>query len=118
MQIFNIPEEHPIHFTHAHWPTDTFDQQKIRDRWAFGKKGKGYIGLWCSQTLTLHSEVLTDRELRGQGLRAGWIALCAGAEETGDFNSFIQACISMKPEFDNENLILYIDGQKKLSYQQ
>jgi hypothetical protein len=116
MQIFNIPESHPIHFTHAHWPGDAFDKQEIREYWAFGAKGTGYMALWCSQPLQLHSDVLTDRELRAYGLRVGWIGFCAGAEEVGSFESFVQTCLNMRPEFTDENLKLRLEGDE-LSYE-
>ena len=116
MQIFNIPESHPIHFTHAHWPGDAFDKQEIHEHWAFGAKGTGYMALWCSQPLQLHSDVLTDRELRAYGLKVGWIGFCAGAEEVGSFESFVQTCLNMRPEFDDENLNLRLEGDE-LSYE-
>ena len=92
-QIFDIPESHPIHFTHAHWSSDSFDRQELREHWAFGAKGDGYIGLWCSQSLILKSEILTDRELRAYGLKVTWICVCGDKREFGDFDSFVKMCI-------------------------
>ncbi len=110
MLMFDIPESHPIHFTHAHWPSDAFDKQEIREHWAFGAKGTGYMALWCSQPLGLHSDVLTDRELRAYGLKVAWIGFCAGAGEVASFDSFVRNCINMRPEFHVGSLVLSLEG--------
>ena len=115
LQIFDIPEAHPIHFTHAHWPSDVFDEQTLQENWAFGAKGTGYVGVWCSEPMEMRSEALTDRELRAQGLRVGWACICGG-QETGDFEAFVQACLDLNPRFDAENLTLSMEGQEELRY--
>ncbi len=66
-QVYNTPNDHPIPFTHAHWPCDALEESEIQTHWAFGRKGGGYVALWCSEPLTVCSEVLTDRELRAEG---------------------------------------------------
>ncbi|MBS11810.1 MAG: hypothetical protein CME19_09440 [Gemmatimonadetes bacterium] len=95
-QIFDTPEDHPIPFTHAHWPSDVFGKSEIRDHWAFGRKGSGCIALWCSQPLMLMTEVLTDRELRAEGRCVAWMCLCG----SGELSAFVEKCVSNKPTFD------------------
>jgi hypothetical protein len=112
MQIFDIPNWHPIPFTHAHWPTDIFDQQIVDGQWAFGKKGNGCVALWCSAPLTVCSEVLTDRELRANGQKVAWLAICGG----GDWDHFVASCHAQQPSFDVSSLTLCLDGQSILSY--
>lgn len=102
-QIFNTPDDHPVPFTHAHWPTDAFDESIVEAHWAFGRKGSGCVGLWCSEPLSLKSEVLTDRELRADGRCVAWMCFC---NTESDLNTFSQSCKSANPSFDKESLEL------------
>ncbi|MFT5369178.1 MAG: hypothetical protein ACI8V2_004152 [Candidatus Latescibacterota bacterium] len=113
MQVFDIPDWHPISFTHAHWPTDIFDRQIVEGHWAFGKKGNGCVALWCSEALTVCSEVLTDRELRANGQQVAWVGLCG----RGDLDAFAASCRARQPEFDAASLALSLDGKRKLTYE-
>ena len=54
---------HPIPFTHAYWPADGFDREERRGKWVFGQKGRGLVGLWCSEPLVPHDDVFAGREL-------------------------------------------------------
>jgi hypothetical protein len=112
MQVFNIPDWHPIPFTHAHWPTEVFDQQVMDGHWAFGKKGTGCVALWCSASLTIGSEVLTDRELRADGQQVAWLGLCG----SGDLDAFAASCRARQPDFDATSLTLSLDGKMTLKY--
>jgi hypothetical protein len=95
-QIFNTPDDHPIPFTHAHWPSDAFDESEIRSHWAFGRKGPGCIALWCSEPLALRSEVLTDRELRAEGHSVAWMCFCG----SGSLDPFKAECLAAAPNYD------------------
>jgi hypothetical protein len=115
MQIFDIPDGHPIPFTHAFWPTRVFDRQEVRDNWSFGTKNDGHIALWCSESLVVCSQVLTDCELRAEGRRTAWVAFCGGRQESS-YEDFMDACQSTNPSFDQRDLVLNIDGQPVLEY--
>ena len=101
--VFNTPDDHPVPFTHAHWPTDAFDESIVEAHWAFGRKGSGCVSLWCSEPLSLKSEVLTDRELRADGRCVAWMCFC---NTESDLNTFSQSCKSANPSFDKESLEL------------
>ncbi|MDO8588089.1 MAG: hypothetical protein Q7T82_13770 [Armatimonadota bacterium] len=116
LQIFSIPEDHPIQFTHAHWPSKVFDAEKIRGHWAFGRKNKGYIALWCSTKPILRSEVVINRELRAWGNKMAWVCICSGESESGDFDAFIRSCERLAPKFDPKALTLRLKGQDKLNW--
>lgn len=100
---------HPIPFTHAHWPSDAFDWQEVRGPWAFGRKGTGYIALWCSAELQPYDDVLTGRELRAWGCRCAWVVRCGGEHES-DFATFRAACEANEPRFDPATLTLSLEG--------
>lgn len=116
LEIFDIPDAHPIGFTHAHWPADTFDRQEISGHWVFGAKGTGYIALWCSQPLTPHNAVLMGRELRAEGRRVAWICLCGDAATSGSFAAFCQGCRSQQPVFDEMKLSVQLNGREALAW--
>ena len=116
LQIFSIPENHPIQFTHAYWPSDKFDAVQIRGNWAFGRKNKGYIALWCSTKPVLRSEVLINSELRALGNKMAWVCICSGESESGGFNAFMQSCERLRPKFDPQTLTLRLQGQHPMKW--
>lgn len=116
LQIFSIPEDHPIQFTHAYWPSKAFDAQQIRGHWAFGRKNKGYIALWCSTKPVLHSDVLINSELRALGNKMAWVYICSSESESGDFDAFIRSCERLSPKFDSQTLTLQLQGQQPIRW--
>lgn len=124
--IFNIPEgtksatsdRHPIPFTHAHWPTDAFEQQQVCGQWVFGRKETGYVGLWCSEQLEPQDDILTGRELRASGYRSAWAIVCGGSSGGDSFETFIESCLARQPRFDRENLVLQMKDEEPLSWPQ
>jgi hypothetical protein len=110
MQIFEIPESHPIGFTHAHWPADAFQRQVVVGNWAFGVKDKGCIALWCSQPLQSHDDVLSGRELRAWGRRVAWLCVCAEVKESGGFEGFQRSCRALAPSLDAATRTLRLRG--------
>jgi hypothetical protein len=116
MQIFSIPQDHPIQFTHAYWPSKSFDQEQRGGHWMFGRRNKGYIALWCSTTPVKHDDVLSNSELRASGGKTAWVCICSGESESGDFNTFISSCERLNPHFNTETLTLAIRGRETLSW--
>ncbi|MFW6163030.1 MAG: hypothetical protein ACODAJ_09690, partial [Planctomycetota bacterium] len=96
-EIFDIPDDHPMPFTHAHWPADAFDEQEVSGHWAFGRRGEGGIALWCSQPLEPHDEVLTGRELRAWGRRVAWLCFVGRCAR---FGRFIEGVREAAPTFE------------------
>ncbi len=115
--IFDIPQQHPIPFTHASWPSDAFDRQEVRGQWAFGMKGSGCVALWCSQPLTPHNEMLTGRELRATGRRVAWVCICASAKETGGFDRFVESCRKLAPAFDSATMEIRMASRDGMKWQ-
>ncbi|MCC5843070.1 MAG: hypothetical protein JJU05_02335 [Verrucomicrobia bacterium] len=102
---------HPIPFTHAHWPTDAFDETTARGGWHFGRRGRGLIGLWCSETLVPHDDILTGRELRANAYAAAWLVLCGDLEAEGSLEAFITGCLAREPRFDHDTYIVHMRGE-------
>jgi len=109
---------YPIAFAHAHWPADSFDRQERRGNWIFGRKGRGLIGLWCSQPLVPHDDVLTGRELRANGHASAWLVICGDLEKERSLESFMTACESRQPMFDRSDYTLSMTGEEKTRWWQ
>jgi hypothetical protein len=100
LETFDVPDSHPIGFTHAHWPADVFDRQELCDHWVFGIKGQGAIALWCSAPLQPYDDVLCGRELRAAGRRVAWLCVCGSVPGAGGMDAFQRSCRALAPTFD------------------
>ncbi|MBM4039972.1 MAG: hypothetical protein FJ290_15825 [Planctomycetes bacterium] len=109
-EIFDIPDAHPVGFTHAHWPSDAFDRQEVRDHWAFGQRRTGAVALWCSAPLVPHDDVLTGRELRAAGRCVAWLCVCGPAPDAEAFDAFVLSCTELSPVFDASARSLSVPG--------
>lgn len=101
---------HPIPFTHAHWPSDAFDREVRSGQWVFGQKGKGLVGLWCSESLVPHDDILSGRELRANSYASAWLVVCGDLDEEKSLEAFTHRCAELKPVFDREHLTLDMEG--------
>lgn len=101
---------YPVAFTHVYWPSDAFDRQERRGHWIFGQKGRGLVGLWCSEPLVPHDDVMTGRELRANGHASAWLVVCGDTETDGSLEKFMTACEARAPSFDRERFILSMQG--------
>lgn len=117
MEIYNIPEDNAIQFTHAYFTEERFEETVIEDQWLFGRVGEGYIGLWCSRPLERYSDMTIGREFRANGLKTAWVCQASNAEESGSFEEFMQAFKARSPVFDENKLRLNLDGENVLKWQ-
>jgi hypothetical protein len=101
---------HPIPFVHAYWPSDAFDHEERVGRWVFGQKGRGLIGLWCSEPLVPHDDVLTGRELRANSYASAWVVVCGDLEEEKSLEAFMARCQERQPKFDRKKFTLDMEG--------
>jgi len=107
---------HPVPFVHAHWPSDAFDRELRRGGWLFGQKGSGFIGLWCSEPLTPHDDILTGRELRAESFASAWMVICGDKEAHGSFTAFMKMCEKHAPKFDERTFTLMTTGEPPLQW--
>ncbi len=107
---------YPVAFTHAHWPADSFDREVRRGRWVFGQKGGGLIGLWCSEPLVPHDDVLTGRELRAESPASAWLAICGSLGKDGTLEDFMAACEARAPSFDRVAFTMLVKGEPDMRW--
>lgn len=105
--VFDVGPEHPVGFTHAHWPADAFTRQEVAGQWAFGSQRDGLIALWCSRPLSPHDDVLVGRELRAYGRRVAWVCICADGAAAGGYEAFRDDCLRRQIRFDEATLTLH-----------
>jgi hypothetical protein len=92
--IHKLPEDDWLGFTHAYFPTFAFDEHLLRPdpagcRWAFARKGDGYIALTASCGLELVRQGDNAyRELRSYGQNNVWLCHMGRAALDGDFGAF------------------------------
>ena len=99
--VYVIPDSHPIPFTHVFWPAVKFEASLLDGSWLFGRKGTGYVGLWCSGKPVATDTVLTGCEYRVYGSQCAYYCVC-GSEKDFTFSSFMAHCKSLEPGYDSQ----------------
>lgn len=104
--IYEITEEHPVAFTHLFFPEAKMDGFVRDGHWLFGQKNGGYVGIWCSELLVSHHDLLFNCEYRAYNERSAYYCKLGSVEEHGGFEAFQEACRRLKPLFDPATLTL------------
>lgn len=112
--VYNISQDYPIAFTHMYFPIKRFEIVKQEGNWYFGKKGNGYVGIWCSSDMVPHNDQLFDCEFRAYGNEAAYVSLCGSQGEYGSWELFMAHCLSLKPIFNGK--ILEVGKDFQLEY--
>ena len=101
--LYRLPKEHPIRFIHLFWNEAGFDETARGGGWVFGRRGNGYLGVWCSEPLVPHDDNLFGCELRAYGAGAedgdaiGLVCVCGSQAEDGGFAAFRSRCLGAAP---------------------
>ncbi|MBN1964199.1 MAG: hypothetical protein JW910_06110, partial [Anaerolineae bacterium] len=99
--IHQLPDDDWLGFTHAYFPLWAFDEHALRDaaagrRWAFARKGDGYLGLSAARGLELIERGNSAyRELRSYGPHNVWLCHMGRAALDGDFGAFQDKILSL-----------------------
>lgn len=98
--IHHLDDAEPLRFTHAYFPTATFDEWAVRDGWAFARRGNGYLALTNSAGFTLVTQGrYARRELRAEGAVQTWLVQMGRAARDGDFATFQAKILAMPVHF-------------------
>jgi len=103
--IHEIPEDAPLCFTHAYFPTAAFDEYSFRGKWAFARKDDGYLALWASQRPKLITRGQSAyRELRAFGPRQIWLCQMGRAARDGTFAEFQRKVVAPHTTADSRSV--------------
>ncbi len=103
--VHKLPDDDWMGFTHAYFPLYAFDENALRDGWAFARKGDGYLALTAAQGLTpVTRGDNAYRELRSYGTQNIWLCHMGRAERDGSFDEFQRAILELAPRFDGLSL--------------
>ena len=114
-QVFALSKEFPIKFTHLYFPTRLFDETAEDGSWLFGKRGEGYVAVWCSNKLSLFDGDITQGcDYRAEAGACAYFTVCGDSVTNGSFEDFKKYAKGFSPAFDRENLILTAAGDRKI----
>ena len=107
--IYQIPENHPIRFTHTFFPKCKFEQTEQNGNWLFAKNKQGYLALWSSEVQIPHNAALTDCEYRCYNTNTAYLCICGRAKEE-TFEQFKHRCKCQNPSYCKETSTLKAEG--------
>jgi hypothetical protein len=100
--VHALPADDWLGFTHAYFPLYAFDEHALRDGWAFGRKGDGYVALTAACGLELSTRgANARRELRSYGRHNIWLCHMGRAALDGPFDAFQQQILALDLAFDD-----------------
>jgi hypothetical protein len=103
--IFDIPEDHPVGFTHLYFPTMEFHVCRHQDNWLFGEEEGSYCAVYGANGLvSQRTGPNTDREFLSPGRRNIWLVRAASPEEFSTLNDFVKAYKDAALEIDSAAL--------------
>lgn len=100
--IYDIPDTHPVGFTHLYWNAGKFDETTEKGGWLFGRKGGGYVGIWCSRVMTDYNDVLFHCEKRAYGNKTAYLCVCGSEREYESYEGFMNRCLLDKVQFSED----------------
>ncbi len=78
--------------THCFFEPARFDEVEIGDRWAFGRVGGGYVGIYAHGGITVSAQgQYAGRELICEVRETTWLVECGRAADWGSFAAFVEA---------------------------
>lgn len=85
-------------YSHAYFPTSSFDDYAIEGPWAFARHGAGYLALWSDGDLALTQDgPLAGAELRGGGCGRAWLCHVGSVAEDGAYATFRERVLEAEP---------------------
>lgn len=115
LAIYEIPETHPIPFTHLYWPASRFEEQIRRGKWLAARVRNGAAALWCSEELTAHEDWMEGCEYRAEKRKSAYVCIMGElGEET--LEEFLTRCRKEEPVYHKETGYLEV-GELSLVYE-
>lgn len=116
--IYDIPENHPIHFTHLYFPKGKFDEIREDGNWLFGRKGNGFMGVWSDTRLIPYNGYMPNCEYRSYGDVSAYLCVCSSQEDIESLEEFMIKCRNMTIDFQRKERVLRVEGILELKFEQ
>ncbi len=107
--VYNIPENHPVPFTHLYLPRARFAECRIDGHWIFLREGKGYLAIWLSGDAVPYDDMIASSELRVYARNAAYYVRAAKCTDI-DFDSFCSMMKATAVTFSEDALELSVNG--------
>jgi len=105
--LHRLSDEDWLGFTHAYFPTMAFDEYTLEGRWAFARKGEGYLALFAARGLELiRRGPSAYRELRSRGAQNVWVCQMGRAALDGDFAAFQSKVLALDVQAGDSDVAL------------
>jgi hypothetical protein len=115
--IYNFAEDDWMGFTHAYFPVHGMEAYEIRDRWAFGQVGNGYVALAAANGLDFQKRGDNAfRDLRSPGTPNIWLCQMGRADLDGSFQEFIEKVLALPVQFESLHVGLTTLRGEQLSF--
>lgn len=109
-------------FTHAYFPTWAFDevreiQSDVGGGWIFGRKGDGYVGLYCDHPYEWQTEgIEADQEIVSLCRENIWICHMGRKAVDGEFDDFVEKVSGSKIVVDGLDIEYHAEGIGKIEF--
>lgn len=115
--LYHFEENIGLGYSHAYFPTPSFDEWILDGHWVFARYQNGYIALWGDGLLTLtRFGKHTNQELRSSGESKMWLCFVGSQQEDHDFATFRAQVKANTPEPDGMTLQWTTPDGEKLSF--
>ncbi|GIP31456.1 hypothetical protein [Paenibacillus sp. J2TS4] len=108
--LYRIDPAHDVHYTHAYFPTEIFDEYAVHNGWYFARIGDSYAAVYAVKGLRLQDQG-PDRgkELLSSGLTNGWVLRVSDGEESGSFEQFMERISGMEVSLEGSEQLALTD---------
>jgi hypothetical protein len=94
--------------SHCFFEQERFDEVRFAGNWAFGRVGKGYVGIYSQGGFTVGDEgQYAGRELQCAARENTWLVECGREADWGSFDAFV-AGLKAAEIVAQEDAILYV----------
>ncbi|MDE6053736.1 MAG: hypothetical protein K2G55_08245 [Lachnospiraceae bacterium] len=100
--VYDIPNCHPIGFTHIYCPLSRFDETAVDSHWLILKKEGGYLALWSSGEMQPYNDMVFGCEFRVYESSAAYLCVCGRERDYGSLASFADYVRGLSPVYDRE----------------
>lgn len=123
--VYDIPDSHPIRFTHVYCPVDRFDEYIADSHWLILRKDEGYLALWSSGELQPYSDMVFGCEFRVYESSAAYLCVCGRGQDYDGLNDFADAVRNLCPVYDSalkklsaakDYALVYCAGEDKTQF--